>query len=85
MAKMIFSFDDKTLKNLKNKKNILGGKGANLGEMGNLGLPVPQVLLFRLKFVILFIKIKKLPHKIIKSIELELKELNKKQKNYSVI
>ena len=41
MAKMIFSFDDKTLKKLKNKKNILGGKGANLGEMGNLGLPVP--------------------------------------------
>ena len=24
-----------------NKKNILGGKGANLGEMGRLGLPVP--------------------------------------------
>ena len=41
MAKIIFSFDDKTTKKLKNKKNILGGKGANLGEMGRLGLPVP--------------------------------------------
>ena len=41
MAKVVFSFDDKSAKKLKNKKNILGGKGANLGEMGRLGLPVP--------------------------------------------
>ena len=41
MAKVIFNFDDKSAKRLKNKKNILGGKGANLGEMGSLGLPVP--------------------------------------------
>jgi len=41
MAKVIFSFDDKSAKKLKNKKFILGGKGANLGEMGRLGLPVP--------------------------------------------
>ena len=41
MAKVVFSFDDKSTKKLKNKKNILGGKGANLGEMGRLGLPVP--------------------------------------------
>ena len=37
MSKVIFSFDDKSAKKLKNKKNILGGKGANLGEMGALG------------------------------------------------
>ena len=42
MAKVIFSFDDKSAKKLKNKKNILGGKGANLGEMGRLDLPVPR-------------------------------------------
>ena len=41
MAKVIFSFDDKSTRKLKNKKYILGGKGANLGEMGRLGLPVP--------------------------------------------
>ena len=40
MTKLIFSFDDKSARKLKNK-NILGGKGANLGEMGRLGLPVP--------------------------------------------
>ena len=37
MSKVIFSFDDKTAKKLKNKKYILGGKGANLGEMGSHG------------------------------------------------
>ena len=41
MRKMVFSFDDKSLKKAKNKKNILGGKGSNLAEMGRLGLPVP--------------------------------------------
>jgi len=39
MKKVIFSFDDKSAKKLKNKKNSLGGKGTNLGEMGNLGSP----------------------------------------------
>ena len=41
MTQAVFSFNDKKVKKLKNKKNILGGKGANLGEMGRLGLPVP--------------------------------------------
>ena len=41
MKIICLSFNDKAQKSLKNKKNILGGKGANLGEMGRLGLPVP--------------------------------------------
>ena len=59
MAKVIFSFDDKEAKKLKNKKNILGGKGAHLGEMGGLGLPVPPGLRLPLMFVTSFTKIKK--------------------------
>ena len=35
MAKFVFSFDDKSAGKIKNKKNILGGKGANLAEMGS--------------------------------------------------
>ena len=41
MKKYLFNFEDSKIKNFKNKKNILGGKGANLAEMGKLGLPVP--------------------------------------------
>ena len=41
MKKFIFNFKSKDSTKLINSKNILGGKGANLAEMGKLGLPVP--------------------------------------------
>ena len=41
MKKLIFNFKSKDIKKLNKPKNILGGKGANLAEMGRLGLPVP--------------------------------------------
>ena len=37
MKKFIYMFDEGN----KNMKNLLGGKGANLAEMTNIGLPVP--------------------------------------------
>ena len=81
MAKFIFSFDDKSAKKLKNKKNILGGKGANLGEMGRLGLPVPPGFTVTTNVCDLFYKNKKkLPKNVIKNIEAELKNVEKKTK-----
>ena len=69
MAKVTFSFDDKSAKKLKNKKNILGGKGANLGEMGRLGLPVPPGFTITTEVCDLFYKNKKkLPNKVIQYI-----------------
>ena len=59
MRKIIFSFDDKSVKKLKNRKNILGGKGANLGEMGRLGLPVPPGFTISTDVCDNFLKIKK--------------------------
>ena len=83
MKKAIFSFDDKTAKKLKNKKNILGGKGANLGEMGRLGLPVPPGFTITTEVCDLFYKNKKrLTFKIIKNIETELKSIEKKKKKF---
>tara|TARA_Y100000996_G_scaffold75631_1_gene50895 strand:+ start:1162 stop:3822 length:2661 start_codon:yes stop_codon:yes gene_type:complete len=41
MHKLVFNFKTEKTKKLKNPKNILGGKGANLSEMGRIGLPVP--------------------------------------------
>ena len=67
MGKIIFSFDDKSAKRLKNKKHILGGKGANLGEMGRLGLPVPPGFTISTSVCDIFYKNKKkLPNKVIK-------------------
>ena len=81
MAKVVFSFDDKSAKKLKNKKNILGGKGANLGEMGRLGLPVPPGFTITTDVCDLFYKNKKkLPKSVIKNIEVELKNIEKKTK-----
>ena len=59
MKQFIFSFDDKKISKLKNKKNLLGGKGANLAEMGKLGLPVPPGFTIPQKSVIFFTQIKK--------------------------
>ena len=81
MNKVVFSFDDKKIKKLKNKRNILGGKGTNLAEMGKLGLPVPPGFVISTEVCEIFYKNKKkLPSKILKDIEKELKSIEKKSK-----
>jgi pyruvate, orthophosphate dikinase len=81
MSKLIFSFNDKGVKKLKNKKNILGGKGANLGEMGNMGLPVPPGFTISTEVCDIFYKNKKkIPNKIIKDIQKELKKIERNTK-----
>ena len=42
MKKLVLNFKSKDTKKLKFPENILGGKGANLAEMGRLGYPVPS-------------------------------------------
>jgi pyruvate, orthophosphate dikinase len=41
MAKWVYSFGEGSAEGRADMKNLLGGKGANLAEMSNLGLPVP--------------------------------------------
>ncbi len=41
MTKWVYAFGDGTADGSADMKNLLGGKGANLAEMSNLGLPVP--------------------------------------------
>ncbi len=41
MTKWVYSFGDGTAEGKAEMRNLLGGKGANLAEMANLGLPVP--------------------------------------------
>jgi len=41
MAKWVYSFGSGKVEGQASMKNLLGGKGANLAEMSNLGLPVP--------------------------------------------
>lgn len=41
MTKWVYTFGDGTAEGTAELRNLLGGKGANLAEMSNLGLPVP--------------------------------------------
>ena len=40
-SKYIYFFGNGVAEGAANMKNLLGGKGANLAEMINLGIPVP--------------------------------------------
>ena len=76
MNKLILNFKSKEIKNIKTSKNYLGGKGANLSQMGKMGLPVPPGFTISTKVCEIFYKDrKKLSSKIIKSIKKELEKI----------
>ena len=78
MNKLILNFKSKELKKIKNPKNFLGGKGANLSEMGRMGLPVPPGFTISTKVCEIFYKNnKKLNSKIISSIKKEIRIIEK--------
>ena len=81
MKKLIFNFKSNDAKKLKNPKNILGGKGTNLAEMGRLGLPVPPGFTISPEGCDLFYQNKKkLNSKIIKEINKEILLIEKDSK-----
>ena len=81
MKKLIFNFKSKDIKKLKFPKNILGGKGANLAEMGRLGLPVPPGFTISTEACQLFYENKKkLSPKIVNDINKEITKIEKETK-----
>ena len=88
MKKFVFNFKSSKIKNIKFPKNILGGKGANLAEMGRLGFPVPSGFTISTEVCELFYKNKKkLKKNILRQINKEIgtieKESGKKFGNQS--
>ena len=78
MTKLILNFKSKEYKKIKNAKDYLGGKGANLAEMGKLELPVPSGFTISTKVCDIFYKNKKkLTPKILKEVNKELKIIEK--------
>tara|TARA_Y100000591_G_scaffold330163_1_gene360399 strand:+ start:74 stop:2734 length:2661 start_codon:yes stop_codon:yes gene_type:complete len=78
MNKLILNFKSKEVKKIRSPKNFLGGKGANLSEMGRIGLPVPPGFTISTKVCEIFYKDKKkLSSKIVKDIKKELKVIEK--------
>ena len=78
MTKLILNFNSKQSKSIKNPKNFLGGKGANLSEMGRMGLPVPPGFTISTKVCEIFYKDKKKLNKnLITQIKKELQIIEK--------
>ena len=78
MKKYIFNFKSKVSNKINFSKNILGGKGANLSEMGRMGLPVPPGFTISTEVCELFYKNKrKINNKILGEIDKELKNIEK--------
>ncbi len=78
MKKYIFNFKSKVSNKINFSKNILGGKGANLSEMGRMGLPVPPGFTISTEVCELFYKNKrKINYKILGEIDKELKNIEK--------
>ncbi|WP_428079561.1 pyruvate, phosphate dikinase [Candidatus Pelagibacter sp.] len=78
MTKLILNFNSEQSKSIKNPKNFLGGKGANLSEMGRMGLPVPPGFTISTKVCEIFYKDKKkLNNNLIYQIKKELKNIEK--------
>jgi len=78
VKKLVFNFKSKNTKKIKIKANILGGKGANLAEMGRLGYPVPSGFTISTEVCDLFYKNnKKISPNILKQIKAEIKNIEK--------
>ena len=78
MKKLVFNFKSKDTKKIKIIANILGGKGANLVEMGRLGYPVPSGFTISTEVCDLFYKNnKKISPNILKQIKAEIKNIEK--------
>ena len=85
MEKWVYSFGGGKAEGRADMKNLLGGKGANLAEMTNLGIPVPP------GFTISTVACKefyalgsKWPDGLEQEIQINLKKLEKKDSRLSV-
>ena len=78
MKRLIYNFKNKQTTKFKYPKNILGGKGANLAEMGNMGFPVPEGFTISTDVCALFYKNNKsIPTLVINQIKKEIKQIEK--------
>jgi len=78
LDKLTFRFNNQSSQSRSNNKDILGGKGANLAQMAQMGLSVPAGFIISTKVCEYFYKNnKKIPKKLIKQVNKELKIIEK--------
>ena len=78
MAKRVYTFGKGINEGRAEMKNLLGGKGANLAEMSNLGIPVPAGFTITTDVCVEFYKNnKQFPAGLAKEVETALKKVEK--------
>ncbi len=77
MAKWVYFFGAGKAEGKREMKNLLGGKGANLAEMTNAGLPVPPGFTITTESCVFYSKEKKWPVGLDKQIKRDIKKLER--------
>ncbi len=69
MSKFVYFFGKDVTDGNGSMKDLLGGKGAGLAEMANLGVPVPPGFTITTEVCVLYLKEKKYPDEVLKQID----------------
>ena len=77
MTKSVYFFGAGTAEGAREMKRVLGGKGANLAEMTNLGVPVPPGFTIACDVCIRFLRDGKLPELLQTEVEANLERLER--------
>jgi pyruvate,orthophosphate dikinase len=77
MAQSVFFFGNGTAEGTRDMTDVLGGKGANLAEMTNLGVPVPQGFTIACSECIEYLKAGKYSDKLRAEVEANVSRLEK--------
>ncbi len=69
MSKFVYFFGKDVTDGKSSMKDLLGGKGANLAEMANLGIPVPPGFTITTEVCVLYLKDGKYSEEVLKQVE----------------
>src|SRR5213595_2313620 len=80
LERWVYSFGDGRADGSAAMRDILGGKGAGLAEMANLGLPVPPGFTISAKLCIAYLEHGTFPDDLRQEVDAELKQLERASK-----
>lgn len=69
MSKFVYFFGKDVTDGKSSMKDLLGGKGANLAEMANLGVPVPPGFTITTEVCVLYLKNNEYPDEVVHQVE----------------
>lgn len=75
MSKFVYFFGKDVTDGNGSMKDLLGGKGAGLAEMANLGVPVPPGFTITTEVCVLYLKEQKYPDEVLKQIDEAIEKL----------